>query len=495
MRVALGLQLDLEHVGVSAFGLFGTDSGKANGHGFTVAARISGERYPTLWHGPRHLEKIDLGPGLGSQRKLWRCCCTCASSSAIRRVAGVVVVLGDLDGGWATAEELRAAPLAPAPRQEARLRLPGRDATPAATTSPPPASASIKIRPAASASSACLDDVSSSRAPATSSACKADFVKIAEYKSAPEQYTRDGIVGAGAASSARQLVERRLRERSSSGIAAARHVAPPQVRSVDRSRPLHRRGGAAPASSTSCKAGDEVEDAIAEQLGRHVSHCASRRPRPSARANWHRAQDRGALRRRRHHRRQVADDPAPRHEASSACRRSCPRSRKRATTRASRPSCCASNSPGGSALASDLIARELERTARGQAGGLLVRRRGRVGRLLHRRALLPHLRRAVDAHRLDRHLHRQVRRHRPGEQAGRHRRALPSAARTRRIESLFRPYTDEERKLILDKLRYFYGRFVDAVARGRAPDRRAGRRRRARPRLVGHRGPGARPGR
>ena len=35
------------------------------------------------------------------------------------------------------------------------------------------------------------------------------------------------------------------------------------------------------------------------------------------------------------------------------------------------------------------------------------------------------------------------------------------------IESMFRPYTDEERAVLLDKLRYMYGRFVGAVAEGR----------------------------
>lgn len=35
------------------------------------------------------------------------------------------------------------------------------------------------------------------------------------------------------------------------------------------------------------------------------------------------------------------------------------------------------------------------------------------------------------------------------------------------VESLFRPYTDEERALLQDKLRYQYGRFVGAVAEGR----------------------------
>ncbi len=35
------------------------------------------------------------------------------------------------------------------------------------------------------------------------------------------------------------------------------------------------------------------------------------------------------------------------------------------------------------------------------------------------------------------------------------------------MESLFRPFTDEERAVVLDRLRYFYGRFTDTVARGR----------------------------
>jgi protease-4 len=34
-------------------------------------------------------------------------------------------------------------------------------------------------------------------------------------------------------------------------------------------------------------------------------------------------------------------------------------------------------------------------------------------------------------------------------------------------ESYFRPYTDEERTVLMDKLRYMYGRFVGAVAEGR----------------------------
>jgi protease-4 len=35
------------------------------------------------------------------------------------------------------------------------------------------------------------------------------------------------------------------------------------------------------------------------------------------------------------------------------------------------------------------------------------------------------------------------------------------------VESMFRPYTDDERAMLKDKLRYMYGRFVGAVAEGR----------------------------
>src|SRR5262249_51943142 len=59
VRVALGVQVDLEHIGFAGFGLFGRDEGAVRGHGFTLAARLSGDRYPTVWKGPRHLEKLE----------------------------------------------------------------------------------------------------------------------------------------------------------------------------------------------------------------------------------------------------------------------------------------------------------------------------------------------------------------------------------------------------------------------------------------------------
>jgi protease-4 len=41
------------------------------------------------------------------------------------------------------------------------------------------------------------------------------------------------------------------------------------------------------------------------------------------------------------------------------------------------------------------------------------------------------------------------------------------------MESMYRPYTDEERRVLLEKLEYLYGRFVGAVAEGRGMDKAA----------------------
>jgi protease-4 len=124
------------------------------------------------------------------------------------------------------------------------------------------------------------------------------------------------------------------------------------------------------------------------------------------------------------------------------------------------------NSPGGSALASDLIARELERTRAvkpvvcsfgdtAASGGYFIAApcskifaapstlTGSIGIFTGKFDL------TGLAHKLGVNIEMTER----GAHAS--------------IESLFRPYSDEERALIMDKLKYFYGRFVGAVAKGR----------------------------
>jgi protease-4 len=124
------------------------------------------------------------------------------------------------------------------------------------------------------------------------------------------------------------------------------------------------------------------------------------------------------------------------------------------------------NSPGGSALASDLIARELERTALvkpvvcsfgdlAASGGYYVAApcqrifaapstlTGSIGIFSGK----------FDVSGLATKLGVSVDVEKRGARAD--------------IESMWREYTDEERRILTDKLRYFYNRFVETVARGR----------------------------
>jgi protease-4 len=124
------------------------------------------------------------------------------------------------------------------------------------------------------------------------------------------------------------------------------------------------------------------------------------------------------------------------------------------------------DSPGGSALASDLVARELERTKGvkpvicslgdvAASGGYFMAApcdrifaapstlTGSIGIFTGKfdlSGLATKL--GVNVERYERGLHASM-------------------------ESLFRSYTDEERALLLEKMRYYYGRFVETVARGR----------------------------
>ena len=91
------------------------------------------------------------------------------------------------------------------------------------------------------------------------------------------------------------------------------------------------------------------------------------------------------------------------------------------------------NSPGGSAFASDVVAREIKKRARRrQADRRLDGRHGGLGRLLHLRARRRHLRRPLDAQRVDRRLRLQGRRAEAARDAGDQRRDL-SPRRPRRL--------------------------------------------------------------
>jgi protease-4 len=460
LRVAIGLQLDLERVGVAGFGRFGTDGGKTRGSGFTLAARISGERYPALWRGLVHLEKVDLGPGL-TGRRLVAMLLHLRRLERERDVGGVVVVLGDLDGGWATAEELRAALL--------RLRHARKHVyvymTEVTTRSYYVASAGERLYQDPAGGIRLIGLTSTGlyfKGTGDLLGVRADFVKIAEYKSAPEQYTQKGP--SEPAKQQRQAMLSDLYRHLTEGIAAARRVSPDDVRRwIDRG-PYTAVEAQRNGLVDELRDGDEVEGAIGELLGRHVAiHDPPSAPERAR--SWEKPRVAVLF---------VDGDIVDGKSQTipilnlkmvglqsllPALARAREDSRVKAIV-------LRIDSPGGSALASDLIARELLRTRAvkpvvcslgdvAASGGYFIAApcqrifaapstlTGSIGIFTGKfdlSGLAAKL--GVTLETTERGLHASM-------------------------DSLWRPYTDEERALILDKLGYYYGRFVDTVSRGR----------------------------
>jgi protease-4 len=460
IRVAMGVQLDLEHIGVSAYGLFGSDNDAIRGHGFWVGARVSGERYPAVWAGPLHLEKVPLGPGV-TGRALEGMVLHLRQLERDRSVAGVLVVLGDLDGGLATAEELRAALL--------RLRKAGKHVivymAETSTKGYYVASAAERIYqdPAGGIRLTGLTQtVMFYKGFGDKIGVKADFVKIAEYKSAPEAYTRTGSTEP--AHEQREALLTDTYGNLVDGIAEARHVTPDKVREWIDKGPYTAADALKARLVDEVKTGDELDDSLALHLGRHVAlHDPPKSP--ERQRDW--MQPKIAV---IHVEGDIVDGKSyeiPLLDMKFVGMQSLmPAIAKAREDGRIKAIVLRIDSPGGSALASDLVARELEKTKAvkpvicsmgdlAASGGYFVAApcdrifaapstiTGSIGIFTGKfdvSGLAAKL--GVNLERYERGLHAS-------------------------IESMYRPYTDEERALTLEKLRYYYGRFVAQVSRGR----------------------------
>jgi protease IV len=460
IRAAVGVELNLPWMGASVFGLFGSDQGKVNGHGFTVSAHLSGERYASPWAGPLHLAKIELGPGLAG-RKLIELLVRMRRLEHDPSTAGVVIVLGDVDGGWATAEELRAAML--------RLRHAHKHVflyqAESTTRGYYIASAAERIYqdPAGGMRLQGLSSTSMYfKGTGDKLGVRADFVKIGEFKSAPEQFTRENATEPARAQ--RDALLDDVYTNLTRGIAASRRVSEARARQwIDRG-PYTAADALTAGLVDELRPGDEVEGAIAERLGRHLA-LRTLDTAPERGQTWIRPRVAIVV---------IDGDIVDGKSATipfidiklSGMQTLVPAiERLREDTRV-RAVVIRVDSPGGSSLGSDLIARSIERLKgvkpvvcsfgdTAASGGYFVAApcerifaapstlTGSIGIFTGKfdvSGLAAKL--GVSTERYERGLHAS-------------------------IDSLWRPYTDEERALIMDKLRYFYGRFVDTVARGR----------------------------
>ena len=460
LRLSMGLELHFAHIGFAGFGLWGRDEGAVLGHGFALAARVSGERYPSVWSGPHHFEKIVLSDKL-DERSLAKLLLHLHQLEHDRSVDGVLVALGDFSRGWAIAEELRGALL--------RLRKSGRHVFAYVSET-----GSKGYYVAASAERIFLDPAGGIQLRGLSKTqvffkgtgdllgIRADFVKIAEYKSWPEQLTRSS--SSAEARTQRDDLLDDVYGHLVDGIAAGRKVSAEVARTLIDAGPYAAGEALHKKVIDELRSADELEDAMGDTVGHPVllrePSKAPARPR-----SWQPAQVAlifvdGEIVDGKSQTIPLLD------QRLSGLQTLLPVIEAARDDSRVRAVVLRINSPGGSALASDLLARAIERTqavkpvvcsfgdVAASGGYYLAAPCGRIfaepstisGSIgifagkIDLSGLLSKL--GISFELTDR-----------GKHASMH--------------SWFRLYSEEERANLLQDLRYHYDRFVAQVSRGR----------------------------
>lgn len=189
-RIGVGLSIDFAHVGASGFALFGNGQGSPSAVGLSggsVAVRASFERYAPIWSGSGRVYRIELANRRGES--MLRLLSELRSLERDKRARGVVLVVNGYTAGWGVADELRQAIV--------RLRAAGRRVI--------AYGADLSEREyyiASAAERIYLDPIGSVRLAGVSNSgyfvkealdrlgVRADLIRIGEYKSTPEMWTR-----------------------------------------------------------------------------------------------------------------------------------------------------------------------------------------------------------------------------------------------------------------------------------------------------------------
>jgi protease-4 len=226
LRLAAGLELSFGGVGATAYATTAwNDNGDSRLVGGTVVARISQKDVPGLVRPSKRIERLDLSGEL-DERKLTRVVTDLRRWSRDDRLAAVVVQLDGLVAGWAATDEVREGLLA--------LRKSGVKVYAFLV-----AGTTRQYYLASAADKVYVDPGGGMRLYGFSSATMyfkglfdklgvvAQFEKIEEYKSAPEAYTRTGPTEP--AFTMRNELYDSLYEHVVAGIAAGRHVSAQRV--------------------------------------------------------------------------------------------------------------------------------------------------------------------------------------------------------------------------------------------------------------------------
>jgi len=190
LRATAGLELSFGRTAAGGAALFGDGAGGAGYHGNAGWARMSEENYPSIVPSRRRVEKVMLEGSVGGGRRFVRTLAWMRRMERDDDLVGMVLHIDELELGWGQLGELRAA--------IQRLRKAGKHVVAymlAGTTR--------DYYVGAAAEKLLLDPSGGIRLVGITSTLmfykglfdkidvQADFVKIREFKSAPEAFTRE----------------------------------------------------------------------------------------------------------------------------------------------------------------------------------------------------------------------------------------------------------------------------------------------------------------
>jgi len=460
VRATLGVELSFGAFGVTSLATgLRNEAGKDHALGGSVVLRASSAGAPSVLGPPDHIERVDLAGTIGA-RELTALVMRLRSIARDPTARAVVVTFDGPGGGWATFEELR--------DELVRVRGAGKQLFAYMVSG-----TSRDYYVATAANKIYIDPAGGVRLVGMAGTTmyfhgafaqfgiQPQFEKIAEYKSAPEQFTEVGPTPI-AARMRNELVDS-LWERWVTTVADARHLTRDQVIALVDAGPYTAGDLAVDAKLVDAVAGpDKISELVTHEIGEvlPVTSPAAERPERWERPGVAIVYVDGDIT-------DGKSQSIPLLGESLAGGQTlvealiAARSDPRVGAIILRI-----DSPGGSALASELVAREVFAT-RGvkpilcsmsnlaASGGYFVAAgcdlifaepmtiTGSIGIFYGKfdiAGLANKLGVTTDTYKRGKHAD---------------------------LESMFRPYTDEERAMLKDKLRYMYGRFVGAVAEGR----------------------------
>lgn len=227
-RASVGLSIDFARVGASVFQHLGLGLVRPVGyHGGSVAVRISQERYPSLWAGPKSVLRVHLGEVSG--RDQLRLLLSLRELISARHIEGVLVVVSNVAGSWGQAFELRQA--------LELLRQSGKRviayAADLGTREYYIASAAdeILLDPAGLVRlSGIVQTTTHVREALDRLGVKVDLLRVGSYKASPESFTRDGPTELARAQ--RQGLVDDLSQRVVTAIAQSRRLSVAEVEAL-----------------------------------------------------------------------------------------------------------------------------------------------------------------------------------------------------------------------------------------------------------------------